>query len=95
MPRCKTESMLLKFPKHCGAEPLKLLLERSRTRRDFNLQIEEGTSHVNLLLDARIRNRKFSYLKIELGIGPCNELLLKSRTCNIELCWNSPILPMN
>ncbi|KAJ6881193.1 hypothetical protein NC651_027909 [Populus alba x Populus x berolinensis] len=54
MPRCNTKSMLLKFPKHSGVEPLKLLLDKSRTRRFLSLQIEEEISPVSLLLDARI-----------------------------------------
>ncbi|KAJ6881085.1 hypothetical protein NC651_027815 [Populus alba x Populus x berolinensis] len=71
MPRFKSERELLKFPKHCGIKPLKLLLDKSRTRRNLSLQIEEEISPVNLLLDARTRASRFSCLKIELGIGPC------------------------
>ena len=82
MPRFKIERELLKFPKHCGINPLKLLLDKSRSRRNLSLQIEEEISPVNLLLDARTRASKFSCLKIELGIGPCRLFLLKSKNLN-------------
>uniref|UniRef100_A0A6N2LT27 Uncharacterized protein n=1 Tax=Salix viminalis TaxID=40686 RepID=A0A6N2LT27_SALVM len=82
MPRFKTERELLKFPKHCGTEPLKLLLDKSRNRRSLRLQIEDEISPVNLLLDARLRPSKFSCLKIELGIGPCKWLFPKSNNFN-------------
>jgi len=88
MPRFKTERELLKFPKHCGIKPLKLLLDKSRSRRTLSLQTEEEISPVNLLLDARERASRFSCLKIELGIGPCKLFLLISNNLNERvLIW--------
>ncbi|KAF9671351.1 hypothetical protein SADUNF_Sadunf12G0038200 [Salix dunnii] len=66
MPRCNTESELLKFPRHSGVEPLKLLLDKTRTRRNFNLKIEEEISPINLLLDARIKTSR-TLLKLDEG----------------------------
>jgi hypothetical protein len=82
MPRFKTDRELLKFPIHCGIKPLKLLLDKSRNRRNLSLQIEEEISPVNLLLDARARTSRFSFLKIELGIGPCKWLFPKLNNFN-------------
>ncbi|RID79314.1 hypothetical protein BRARA_A02060, partial [Brassica rapa] len=37
--RCKIESLVLKFSKHRGIEPLKLLLDKTRTSRESSSQI--------------------------------------------------------
>ncbi|KAJ6887655.1 hypothetical protein NC652_028806 [Populus alba x Populus x berolinensis] len=73
------------FPKHCGIKPLKLLLDKSRIRRNLSLQIEEEISPVNLLLDARTRasrpNNERTLLTLDEGKEPVRlSLYVKSST---------------
>ncbi|KAJ6881077.1 hypothetical protein NC651_027807 [Populus alba x Populus x berolinensis] len=83
MPRFKIERDLLKFPKHCGIKPLKLLLDKSRSRRNLSLQIEEEISPVNLLLDARARtsrpNNRRLLLTLDEGKEPVRSSLFGRR----------------
>ncbi|KAJ6886671.1 hypothetical protein NC651_027134 [Populus alba x Populus x berolinensis] len=56
-PRCNTESPSLKFPKHCGMNPLKPLLDKSRISRNFSSQMTEKMFPVLELLKFSKRER--------------------------------------
>lgn len=82
-----TDSSVLKFPKHCGILPLKLLLDKFMIWKVLILQIQGGISPVSLLFAI-----KRMYMDCgRIGNGCWSKLEVRSTNCKlggVRLQWS-------